>query len=111
MFEFIILNRTGELKVRKHLNAKYITRPEGWKKLIDRLAYGSLVLDICIAIITTGSLMYPDALKYLFPVNMVLTIVVVLTVVSVLMVLLIKFYNKSVEKVLKKKNKKFNQVF
>jgi len=77
---------------------KRLIKTEYWKKMIDRLAYGSLVLDVCIATITTGSLMYPDAVKYLVPVNVLLTIVVIFSLVSALMIIGIKFYNKTLNK-------------
>jgi hypothetical protein len=63
------------------------------RRFIDRLAYGSLILDVCIAFITLSSRFYlSDTEKYLGIVNMALTIIVILSVVSAVMIIGIRFY-------------------
>jgi hypothetical protein len=62
------------------------------RKTLDRLAYASLVLDICIAIITAVSVLdvgsKPQAL--LFPIDYLLTAVVVLSIVMFVVLLLFR---------------------
>lgn len=61
------------------------------RKTLDRLAYASLVLDVCIAAITTLSLLGQTETRYLLvPINYLLTIVVVLSVVMFVVLLLLK---------------------
>ena len=61
------------------------------RKTLDRLAYASLVLDVCIAIITTFSILGKSGTQYLLvPVNYLLTIVVVLSVIMFVILLLLK---------------------
>ena len=63
------------------------------RRFIDRLAYGSLILDVCIAFITLSSRLYlPDTEKYLGIVNVALTVIVILSVVSAVMIIGIRFY-------------------
>lgn len=79
--------------VKKYIS--YIAHPERLKKFIDWLAYGSLVLDICITIITLSSIFYPlDFQKYLGSVNAVLSIVVILSIASALMIVGIRIYEE-----------------
>jgi len=79
--------------MKEHI--KRALHPERLKKLIDWLAYGSLVLDICITIITLSSMLYPaDIEKYLGPVNILLSIVVILSVASALMIIGVKVYEE-----------------
>ena len=50
------------------------------RKTLDRLAYASLVLDVCIAVITSFSLLGATGTeRLLVPINYLLTIVVVLS--------------------------------
>lgn len=61
------------------------------RRTLDRLAYASLVLDICIAIITL--LTYFDlgnTQSLLVPINYLLTLVVVLSVVMFAILLLLR---------------------
>jgi len=61
------------------------------RKTLDRLAYASLVLDICIAIITTLSLFGANGTRYLLiPINYLLTLVVVLSIVMFAVLLLLR---------------------
>jgi hypothetical protein len=60
------------------------------RRTLDRLAYASLVLDICIAIITSLSILGVNAGHFLIPVNYLLTIVVVLSVVMFVVLLLLR---------------------
>lgn len=65
------------------------------RKLIHNLAYGSLVLDICIAIITSLSIFQisaPGAL--LMPVNIMLTIVVILSIGAGILTITLEHYEK-----------------
>jgi hypothetical protein len=65
------------------------------RKTLDRLAYASLILDICIAIITSLSLAGVDAPKgFLWPVNYLLTIVVILSIVMFIVLLLLRATEK-----------------
>ena len=60
------------------------------RKTLDRLAYASLFLDVCIAIITTLGIFGAGETRYLLiPINYLLTIVVILSVImfAVLLVL------------------------
>ena len=60
---------------------KNYAKIERVRKLIDRVAYFSLVLDICIAVLTSVSIFHlgnPEA--FLVPVNYMLTAVVVLSI-------------------------------
>lgn len=76
-------------------NSKYFLHRRKLKKFIDWLAYGSLLLDICIAIITLSSMFYPVGIEtYLGPVNIALSIVVVFSIISAGMVVGIKFYEE-----------------
>jgi membrane protease YdiL (CAAX protease family) len=76
-------------------NSKYFLHKKKLKKFIDWLAYGSLLLDICIAIITLSSMFYPVGIvTYLGPVNIALSIVVVFSIVSAAMIVGIKFYEE-----------------
>lgn len=57
------------------------TKIERLKKTIDRVAYGSLILDICIAIVTSLSILgIGNTELILMPINYMLTIVVVLSI-------------------------------
>jgi hypothetical protein len=62
------------------------------RKTLDRLAYASLVLDICIATITSLSVLRVDSSPQtlLFPINYLLTIVVVLSIVMFVVLLLFR---------------------
>jgi hypothetical protein len=61
------------------------------KKTLDRLAYASLVLDICIAIITTLGIFGQNTTKsFLIPINYLLTVVVVLSIVMFAILLLLR---------------------
>lgn len=52
------------------------------RKTIDAVAYGSLILDICIAIITSLSIMnIKNTELILAPINYMLTVVVALSIV------------------------------
>jgi membrane protease YdiL (CAAX protease family) len=79
--------------VQKYLS--YALHPERLKKFMDWLAYGSLVLDICITIITLSSIYYPLELEsYLGHVNIVLSVVVVLSLISAAMIVGIRIYEE-----------------
>jgi hypothetical protein len=61
------------------------------KKTLDRLAYASLVLDICIAVITLLTFFdLGNTQPLLVPINYLLTIVVVLSVVMFAVLLLLR---------------------
>jgi len=61
------------------------------KRTLDRLAYASLVLDICIAAITSLSLLgVNEGQHFLVPVNYLLTLVVVLSVLLFAVLFLLK---------------------
>ncbi|MFH0711468.1 MAG: hypothetical protein V1944_02730 [Candidatus Aenigmatarchaeota archaeon] len=65
------------------------------RSLIHKLAYGSLILDILIAIITTMSLLQISAPgDLLVPVNILLTIVVILSIGSGILVVFLEHYEK-----------------
>ena len=67
------------------------------RKTLDRLAYASLILDICIAIITSLSLVGLNAPKeFLWPVNYLLTIVVILSIVTFVVLLLLRATERKV---------------
>lgn len=61
------------------------------RKTLDRLAYASLVLDICIAIITALSILDAGSPQHLLvPINYLLTIVVALSVIMFVVLLLFR---------------------
>ena len=74
------------------------------RKHLDRLAYASLVLDICIALITligfldVGS----NSQRFLFPINYLLTLIVVLSVVMFIVLLLLRASERQAVKALEK---------
>ena len=62
------------------------------KRTLDRLAYASLVLDICIAIITSLSLFGVSQGEHLLiPINYLLTVVVILSVAMFVVLVVLKF--------------------
>ena len=74
------------------------------RKTLDRLAYASLVLDICIAIITSLGVLgigsSPQTL--LFPINYLLTIVVVLSIIMFVVLLLFRSKERQAMKAVEK---------
>lgn len=74
------------------------------RKALDRLAYASLVLDICIAVITAVGVFdargSPKSL--LFPIDYLLTIVVVLSMIMFIVLLSLRTKERQVEKALDK---------
>ena len=74
------------------------------RKTLDRLAYASLVLDICIAIITAVSVFDVgiSPLPLLFPINYLLTIVVVLSVIMFNVLLLFRAKERQAVKAIEK---------
>ena len=61
------------------------------RKTLDRLAYASLILDICIAIITVLTVFDVGNPQHLLvPINYLLTIVVVLSIVMFVVLLLFR---------------------
>jgi hypothetical protein len=73
------------------------------RKTLDRLAYASLVLDICIAIITSLTILNvgnPQSL--LFPINYLLTIVVALSVIMFAVLLLLRAKERQAVKAIEK---------
>jgi magnesium-transporting ATPase (P-type) len=65
------------------------------RKTIDYLAYGSLVLDICIAVLTLLSLLQLfDSQYVLLPVNYLLTIVVIVSLASASLLVYLKHEEK-----------------
>ncbi len=69
------------------------------RKTLDRLAYASLVLDICIAIITALSIFDVGSPQHLLvPINYLLTIVVALSVIMFIVLLLLRSKERQTEK-------------
>lgn len=66
------------------------------RKALDRLAYASLILDICLALVTTFTILdrgsNPQPL--LFPIDYLLTIVVVLSIIMFIVLLLFRSMEK-----------------
>ena len=61
------------------------------KRTLDRLAYASLILDVCIAVITTLSLIgASESRSYLWLVNYLLTAVVALSITLFIVLLLLR---------------------
>jgi len=61
------------------------------RRTLDILAYASLILDICIAVITTFSILGNHTpQQFLVPVNYLLTLVVILSVALFLILVLLK---------------------
>lgn len=64
---------------------------EWHRKLIDKLAYASLVLDICIASITLFTIFkIGDPAFFLMPVNYLLTVVVILSCISAILIIILR---------------------
>ena len=64
---------------------------EGVRKTLDRLAYASLFLDVCIAVITSLTVLDVQGTKrLLLPVTYALTAVVVLSVVLFAVLIFLK---------------------
>ena len=73
------------------------------RKTLDRLAYASLVLDICIAAITSLSILGVSSPEHLlFPINYLLTIVVVLSVIMFIVLLLFRAKERQAVKAIEK---------
>jgi len=61
------------------------------RRTLDTLAYASLILDSCVAVITTFSVMGNHSpQQFLVPVNYLLTIVVILSVALFIVLVLLK---------------------
>lgn len=61
------------------------------RKTLDRLAYASLILDICIAIITLLTFFdLGNTQPLLIPINYLLTVVVILSVIMFAVLLLLR---------------------
>jgi ABC-type transport system involved in multi-copper enzyme maturation permease subunit len=61
------------------------------RRTLDRLAYASLVLDVCIAIVTALSFFdLGNGQSLLVPIGYLLTIVVVLSVIMFIVLLLLR---------------------
>jgi len=61
------------------------------RKTLDRLAYASLILDICIAIITVLTFFdIGNPQPLLIPINYLLTIVVVLSIIMFVVLILLR---------------------
>lgn len=79
-------------------------RIERLRKLIDRVAYFSLILDICIAVITTLSIFHignPETI--MVPVNYMLTIVVMLSIGLFITLFILKHEENILDKILNRK--------
>lgn len=65
------------------------------RKMLDRLAYASLILDVCIAVITLLTILdIQESQRLLMPINYLLTIVVILSVILFVVLLLLKSKEK-----------------
>ena len=73
------------------------------RKTLDRLAYASLVLDICIAIITTLSVLDVGNPQHLLvPISYLLTIVVALSIIMFAVLLLFRAKERQAVKAIEK---------
>jgi flagellar biosynthesis protein FliR len=74
------------------------------RKALDRLAYASLVLDVCIAIITAIGVLDVRASPQplLFPIDYLLTIVVVLSIIMFIVLLFFRSMEKRAEKAIER---------
>jgi len=85
------------------MDGKY-SKIERLKKTIDKVAYGSLVLDICIAIITSLSIMNIRNTEFiLMPINYMLTIVVILSIGLFITLMVLKHEESILDKLLMRK--------
>jgi hypothetical protein len=96
------------------LNERYVRRYsyvgnkriESLRRAIDIFAYGSLLLDICIAVVTTLSIFNITTGEFvLVPINYLLTSVVIMSLVSGGMLLYVKHYERMMAEMLKIKYK------
>ncbi len=73
------------------------------RKALDRLAYASLVLDVCIAIITALSILDVGSPQHLLvPINYLLTIVVALSIIMFVVLLLFRSKERQAVKAIEK---------
>jgi hypothetical protein len=73
------------------------------RKTLDRLAYASLALDVCIAVITSLSVLGVGSPEHLLvPVNYLLTIVVALSILMFVVLLLFRSKEKQAMKAIEK---------
>jgi len=77
-----------------------IKRIERLKKIFERIAYMSLIVDIAIAIVTLISLNYSrtSLTGVIFLLNYVLTAIVIISISVFVAILLLSHYDKIVEK-------------
>lgn len=76
------------------------------QRAIDTLAYGSLILDVCIAFVTALSLLNITTGEFiLVPIHYLLTAVVVMSLASVGMLLYLKHYERLMAEFLRMKYK------
>ena len=69
--------------------------PERVRRTLDRLAYSSLILDVCIAIISSLTILDAQVFKrVLLPASYVLSMVVLLSVALFLVLLVLKSKEK-----------------
>ena len=76
------------------------------QRAIDMLAYGSLFLDVCIALITALSLLNITTGEFIMiPIHYLLTIVVILSLISGGMLVYLRHYEKIREEITRMKYK------
>jgi len=74
------------------------------KKTMDRVAYCSLILDVCIALITTLSIFHIGNPEFiLMPINYMLTIVVILSISLFITLFILKHEETVLDKLLRRK--------
>jgi hypothetical protein len=74
------------------------------KKMMDKVAYCSLILDVCIAIVTTLSIFgTKNPQIILIPINYMLTIVVILSISLFITLFILKHEEAVLDKLLNRK--------
>jgi hypothetical protein len=97
-----------QLNKRSSVKYSYLTnkRISNIQRAINMLAYGSLVLDVLIAIVTTLSLLNITTGEFvLVPIHYMLTSVVVMSLISGGMLLYLKHYERIITELLRIKYK------
>jgi hypothetical protein len=85
------------------MNGKY-EKINSIRKTMDRVAYCSLILDICIAFITTLSIFHIANTEFiLIPINYMLTIVVILSMGLFITLFILKHEENIVNNLIKRK--------
>ncbi len=82
------------------MDFRSVKRVQKLKKLLERIAFASLFVDICVSVVTLISLNVGRAytVGILFILSYILTIIVILSLVVFAAILLVSHYDKLINK-------------